>query len=1089
MRIPYRLSVAAFVFLLPVAVFAQQVVLLGKESMSKDILGLSQLSGSTYNSQQHYSYLDRTISISLKGATLGQTLLEISRKASVRFSYDSQILPKSELLSIEIVSAPLQTALAEISHTTNLDWIPLSDGLIILTKSRERQQETGTISGSVSDARTGEPLIGANVLVEGTRLGAAADLSGKFRVEHVPVGTYNIVARYVGYSPSTRRVTVGSGATVTVEFKLNPTALGLSEVVVTGTGVATEKRQLGNAIATVSAKELQYSGASTIDKALSGKIPGALVEENSGAPDGGVTVRLRGTSTVLGSADPLYIVDGVIVNNASPVLIDLGGGAPNRLADLDPNMIDHIEVVKGAAAAALYGSLANNGVVQIFTKQGEPGPPKVTFTTSVNMSEVRKTLPVNMYPYNKRYDDSTKVPVQRYDWQNDIFRRAVGTTEHLDISGGSGGTRYIVSTSYLGNQGIIKGEDYRRGNVGIGLNQVLTDRVSFSLNAMYSNSNARELPNGGLTSAWGVLTGFLFGPNIFSPLPNPITGVYPHNGVLVNPVEAINLYDFQQQVSRLIGSVRLFANPIDGLDINYTLGYDTYTQLGTAFIPIGTSARGYSQGFSQRAELDFLHLDNSVNVSYKTALSSSLKSTTVFGGQLIYEKSSTFGGQSTQLSPIAQIVPAGATQSLSEYMSDWALYGVFGQETLGLFDRLFLTAAGRFDASSVFGAKDRVQFYPKLSADYLLSEEEFWKNSILSAYIPTLKLRAAFGESGGLTAIGPFDRFTLYQPVSYDGKAGLVPNTQLGAANIIPEREKELEVGTDMSFLANRVGLEFTYYQRSTTDLLLTRSLSPSTGYSSGLANVGTIDDWGAEILLRAIPVDSYIRWTSTVTFAADHNEIKNVPGGILLLSNGFGIAAAVNGQSFPVFYGSAFQRDANGNIVNVNGIPQRATQNKVIGNPNPKWLGSFINEFNIGRDWFVRVQLDAVVGQDVFNFTSRLGDYPAFGTLVGYQRELEGELLKGYNAAVFSIFENWVENGSFVKVREVSVSRTFYPEFLGIASLQASLIGRNLFCFTKYSGYDPETNVGGQRTGIRGFDFVSVPIPRSVSLELAFHF
>ena len=1089
MRTIYRFIAAALVFLLPVLVPAQEVVQLGSANEATELVGTSQQGDAPSTAQIGFSYLERPISISLKGATVGEALSEISRKAEVGFSYDSEILPKDKLLYVQVHSAPLRGALTKILQVADIRWVPMSNGLIILTRRSDPPGESGTITGKVSDARSGDALIGANILLRGTKYGAATDLSGKFTIANVPAGTYTIEVRYVGYSPSSRRLTVRAGETITADFRLTPTALGLSEVVVTGTGVATEKRELGNQITTISAKALRYSGATSVDQELAGKIPGALVEENSGAPDGGVSVRLRGTSTVLGSADPLYEVDGVIVNNSSPVLIDLGGGAENRLADLDPSMISHIEVVQGAAAAALYGSLANNGVVQIFTKQGEPGPPKVTLTLGMNMNTVRKELAVNMYPYNKRFNDSTKVPVQRYNWQNDIFRRAFGTTDHLDISGGSGGTRYIVSTSYLGNQGIIRGEDYQRENINLGLDQILLPRLTMSVNAMYSNSDAHDLPNGGLTSAWGVLTGFLFGPNTFNPEPNPVTGVYPHSSILANPVEAINLYKFRQRVSRLIGSVRLFANPIDGLNVNYTLGFDTFTQLADAFIPIGTSAPGLSQGYAQQANLNFLHLENDLNVSYKTAITPSLLSTTAVGGQLLYEQSGSFSGTGTQLSPIAQIVPAGATQSISEFNSEFALYGVYGQETLGILNRLFLTAAGRMDASSVFGRNDRVQFYPKFSADYLLSEEDFWKNSILSAYIPTLKLRAAYGESGGLTAIGPYDRYTLYQPVSYDGKAGLVPSTQLGASSIKPEREQELETGTDMSFLGDRVGLEFTYYQRNTSDLLLTESLSPSTGYSSGLSNVGTLYDWGTEWLLRAIPIDGYVRWTSTLTFSTDHNEIRNVPGGILLVSQGFGIAGAVNGQPFPVFYGSAFQRDASGNIVYVNGIPQRAAQNEVIGNPNPKWLGSFINEFNIGRDWYVSFQLDAVVGQQIFNFTQRLGDYPAFGTLYGYQRELEGQLPAGYNAAVFSIFQNWVQNGSYVEVRQVSVTRTLYLRPLGISSLDISLIGRNLFCFTSYNGYDPETNVGGQRTGVRGFDFVDVPIPVTVSMELAFHF
>ncbi len=942
--------------------------------------------------------------------------------------------------------------------------------------------ETGAIKGTATDARTHEKLVGVTVLLEGTHMGAASDLSGKYQIENVPAGTYSIVARYIGYSQVAHKVTVRSGETVTIDFAMKPNALGLSEVVVTGTAVATEKRELGNAISTLSAQQLQYSGATSVDQELAGKIPGALVEANSGAPDGGVSVRLRGTSTVLGSADPLYVVDGVIVNNDSPILIDLGGGAENRLTDLDPHMIDHIEVVKGAAAAALYGSLANNGVVQIFTKQGEPGGPRVTLSAGVNMNAVRRTLPVNMYPYT-----ATGTPVQRYNWQNDIFRRAVGTTENLQISGGSGGTRYIVSTSYLGNQGIIRNEDYERGNVNLGLDQVLANWLTLSVNAMYTNSSAQDLPNGGLTSAWGVLTGFIFGPNTYNP--EPVNGVYPHKGTLVNPVEAINLYKFTQQVSRLLGSTRLIADPIPGLNINYTLGFDTYTQQANAFIPIGTSAPGYSQGFAQRGELDFLHLENDINASYKTEIAPSLRSTTAIGGQLLYETSTLFSGAATQLSPIAQIVPAGATQTLRQLDSKWALYGAYAMETLGFLHRLYVTAAGRVDASSIFGVNNRVQFYPKLSADYVLSEEGFWKNSFLSAAMPTFRLRAAFGESGGLTAIGPYDRFTLYNPVSYGGIAGLVPSTQLGASDIVPEREKELEAGTDFSLISNRIGIEFTYYQRVTSDLLLTRSLSPSTGYSSGLANVGTLDDWGTELLVRAIPVDSWVRWTSTITFSTDHNEIKNVPGGIFLMPAGFGIAAAIDGQAFPTFYGSAFQRDASGNVVYVNGIPQRATQNQVIGNPNPKWIGSFINEINLGRNWDVMVQFDAVYGQDIFNFTDRLGDYPAFGTLAGYQQELEGNLPKGYNAAVFSIFQNWVQNGSYVRLQQVSVTHTLYPDILDISSLDVSLIGRNLAVFTSYDGYDPETNVGGQRTGTRGFDFVEVPIPITIAAELTFHF
>lgn len=980
------------------------------------------------------------------------------------------------------------------------------------------QEQSYTITGTVFDDEADTPLPGASVQIVNTTAGASTDTDGAFTIQAtLEPGTYTLRYTFVGYQRVEQTIELDrDDTTVAVDpVRMAVDVVGSEEIVVTGTGVPTERRQLGNSISTIDAADLQDGAATSVDRALQGQIPGALVQQNSGNPAGGLSVRLRGTSTVLGSADPLYIVDGVIINNDSPELIDLGGGAQNRLVDLNPNDIERIEVVKGAAAAALYGSRANNGVVQIFTRRGELGAPRVSFSTRVQTEAVRTTLPVNM-ARNEDGDfiDNQGNPLpdgeQRWDFQDFLFNRAYGAEQSLSISGGNETTRYAASGSHFANQGIIEGNHFRRINGRLRLQQTLTDWASATVSASYARSTSTDIPNGGLDANYGALTGFIFGPNTFDPRANEL-GQFSDAGTLANPVEVIERFDFEQETDRFIGSATVNLTPTEALNIDYTFGLDTHDQRATAFIPRGTSTPALGEGFTRRGTRTQTQLNNDLNIRYQTDLSSTVEATSLIGGTLQYETGTIFNAQSENLTPVSRVVQSGTEgRDFGETRTERVIYGAFAQQTIGWADRLFLTGAARMDASSSFAEEERWQFYPKGSLSYTISDERFWSSAGIDRLLPRLKLRSSLGFSGGLTSIGAFDRFTTFSLAPYQEQPGLQVSSQLGAIDVQPERQREIELGADFSLLSDRIAVEATYYTQRTEDLLLSRSLNPTSGFLNRLENVGTLTNQGFEIQLRALPINQNdLRWTTTLTYSQNRNEVNGLEEDVLIFSDSFQLVGAINGEPLGIFYGSSFDRDDDGNVIDLNGnvleedgnglwrmrdgspespgdgLPAASGENDIIGDPNPDFVASWINEVQINNALTLRMQWDAVYGQDVFNFTRRLGALSAFGTLDDYQRELEGDLPDGYTASTFNIFEHWVEDGSFLKLREISASYTIRPTYMGLESVRLNVAARNVLSIDTYSGYDPEINVAGQRTVVRNFDFVEVPIPRTFSLGI----
>ncbi|WP_457617214.1 SusC/RagA family TonB-linked outer membrane protein [Lutibacter sp.] len=961
------------------------------------------------------------------------------------------------------------------------------------------------VTGKVTDVN-GAPIPGANIVVVGTNNGSQSDFEGNYTIK-ASIGQ-KIKCSYLGMKSITKLI-----ESSTIDFVLTEDLLGLDEVIVTGTSGIATKKQLGSSISTVGGDDLSDSKAVvSIGEALQGQIAGAQVNRNSGNPSGGISITLRGSSTLVGNSDPLYIIDGVIINNNSSTLINLGGYTQNRLVDIDPNDIERIEVLKGAAAAAIYGSRASNGVVQIFTKKGKTGEPKIKYSTSFNINKLRKKLPYN--DAQLKWDNGVAVPATRYDYQDYIFDTAYGFENALSINGGSEKTTYSFSASQYKNDGIVKNTDFDRKTLRVRLDQQLFDWMSLSVGSFVSFNKSSDMPNG---KNYGPITSLLFADNLNNPAPDEF-GNYPYIGWMANPYEAIDRIDASTKNFRSINDIQLKLTPFEGFRFNYTFGYDHSNSEGLIYIPNGFNTK--PNGLSQKATINSDMINSDINMSYQFDINDDIKSTTGFGYSYQYEEKQYFGVTNDLVSAIDGVIVTDPSSAVSgtDYRTQASYWGGYLQQSFGYKNKLFLTLAGRIDGASTFGKNERQQFYPKVSSSYAISDEDFWADSSFGSFFDSFKLRAAWGQAGNLTAIDPFQIFTNYSSSAYNGNIGFTPSTIQGNPDLKPERQTETEVGFDTSMLNNRLSIEFSYYKQNIEDLLINRPLSPSTGFSNQFANIGTMENEGFEVLVKGTPIQKEdFNWSITSTFNKNKNVTPYVEGVRLGLGM-FGTSVAQSGEALGVFYGTFFATDANGNKIldangnvqkalghyedrvlsngqvvpvavqdyDANGQPTGTTLRKIIGDPNPDFVASITNEFKY-KNFGFRFQFDISQGNDVMSWDKRMAYLFAGGSFTA--DELNGVIPKGSSIANFGIFESFIEDGSYIKLREVAFTYDLKLNKSYLDNIKFTLSGTNLISFDNYYGFDPEVNTEGQTNGVRGQDMANVPIPQVYKLGIIFNF
>lgn len=1032
------------------------------------------------------------------------------------------------------------------------------------------QKVSFSITGIVTDD-AGEPLIGVTVQLAEARLGTVTDVQGFYNLSgNVTEGDYTLTVSYLGYSTYTENVTINlSNNSLNKDVQLGIDILELDQVIVTGNSPTSTRRQLGNAIGVVGGEKLQNAGTTNTLGALSGKIAGAQISQNDGNPAGGFSIRLRGPSSIKGSSDPLYIVDGVIIDNSSTNVINLSADAmstglqagQNRLIDINPNDIERIEVLNGAAAAAIYGSRASNGVVQIFTKRGQSGKPSIEVSSSVSYSALRNrvfftdfgqrfgvrggdrlqttqdrltillTLGLNQatldaqgvnyvlaQPANRLLITDT-YPVERYDYQDDVFEGAFGTDNYISVSGGNENSNYFASFGYVNNDGIIKNTNFTKYTGRLRYNQTLSDWASLSVGLAYTNSTSQDMPNGN---------------NFFSPISTMFImdntwdlDELDENGNLqhvelarVNPLSVLETFDIRQRTNRSIGDIQLKLYPVDGLTINGIFGFDTYSLVGNEFRPrlpyAGVAATFFPDGYVSYATSNVTLLNHDLNASYNRNISSKISSTTTAGYQIQYDRSHFSAQEGRDLAPFVETISAASNlfslpvQSIAER----SIWGFFLQQTFGYNDQIFVTLAGRVDGSSAFSADNQNIFYPKASFSWLLSD--YWKGSGLQSTIGTMKVRASYGQAGNLTGIGPFDRFDNFLLSTFNGLSAITPSTRLANPDVSPEIMTEFEIGADFALFNNRVGLNFTYYNQQIDDLLLDRLLPPTAGGTSIVTNVGSMTNNGLEMMLQFTPIrQQNFSWDVNLLWSRNRNEVSGIDG-VLFLRGSDGTQAAISGEQFGVFYGRYYARDNNGNLLtttqglaqpergaqttilegtpnrNADGQPSGVELNRIIGDPNPDWFGTLASQIRYKKLGF-RFQFDAIWGQDIYNWNRITQNNVGSGPLA--EMELRGEVPRGYVASIAGgvtgqrIQEEHVEDASFIKLRELALTYDLGKVGNAFQNVNFSLIGRNLISFDDYTGFDPETNSAGQNDRVRGDDFGNVPIPLSIQFRIGAKF
>jgi TonB-dependent starch-binding outer membrane protein SusC len=975
--------------------------------------------------------------------------------------------------------------------------------LVLGSTSAHAQQELRRVVGRVLDADTRAAVPSAAVLAVGSTVGTTTNDSGVF-VLRVPTTTTSLLVRRIGY----RQTTVSLGAQEEYTVLVEKDVLQLEKQVITGVATTVSSQNAANAVAVVSGDQLNQAPTPTVENALQGKVPGAVIQQNNGgAPGGGLQIQIRGITSINANASPLYVIDGVVLDNDTfnpginavtgadnqeGVGPDMQDNGVNRIADLNPEDIESIEVLKGASASAIYGSKASSGVIVITTKKGTAGKAKWELSQKVGHFSISNTLPLTTFPTlgsaltwgaGHGYDSATVASSYAgpQDYQNQLFgNNQLSYETDLSVSGATAQTNYYVSLLTKYDNGTLLNTGYNKESVRSNITQKISDALTASANMTFAHDLTRRGVTGNDNVGISPYDVFSYTPQFVALQHANADGVYPLNPFgPANPFADAEEIQTPEEVDRFVGGGNIdwtpYRSSIQTVRVTLIGGADLLRYNADIYAPPGLQveqrlASGLPGVTSiQNANTDYENY--SINLVHHLTLGNAVDATTSLG--FVREKrdvnNPTTVGQNLLSGANSPLVGAVQTNYYTRTAQrDQSLYGQ--EQFITLDQRLALTAGLTGERSTNDGDIDKFYWYPKFAASLRVPTGGL-------SWLDEFKLRGAYGRAGTQPTYGL--KYTPFNTAIIDGTTGTYENLVVGDSTIRPETSTEIETGFDLTLFHSRAQFSFTVYQKRITDLILEAETAPSIGSDNEYINGGEFTNQGVEVSLSGTPIQFHngLNWNATVTFSRNYSVVNSLPVPNFEEGNFFG---GPFGTPY-LAVGRSVSEVVNTNIVQSDGNYLQ------VGDAQPDFTMGISNEFTF-KGFRLYGLVDYARGGDVGNLTNEYFDF-------GPGLEVDTALAASRLASFFAGGTPYVETATYVKLRELTLSYALPIGFVHsiganrISSLRFALTGRNLFGWFRYSGLDPEVSVFGNQTITRAQDVTPYPPSRSyfASIEVGF--
>jgi TonB-dependent starch-binding outer membrane protein SusC len=999
-------------------------------------------------------------------------------------------------------------------------------------------QQANFIKGKVIDEKKNEPLIGVNIRIKGSPSGTLTDFNGEFTLSTGTELPITLIISYIGYKYQEIAVYENEPITAILSEDINR----INEVVVIGYG--TKKREeLTGSITSIPVSALKQSSSASFDNALQGRATGVQVTSSSGAPGAAVSIRIRGGNSITGGNEPLYVIDGFpVYNNNNDVnagaLEGLNRPNINALATINPGDIESIDVLKDASATAIYGSRGANGVIILTTKKGRTGSNSVTYDYSYGVQRISKTIDLlNAREWailkNDARANSGKSPLfsvsqidslggHNNDWQSAAFRKAPVQNHQLSFSGGSDKTRYAISIGYLDQKGILIGTSLNRYSARVSLDTKLSEKFNVGVNI-----------NGSVSRAGGISEGVILS-TLTMPPTVPIkdaNGVYtfqsPYESAVSNPIATLNLFTSNSKINRVLGSTYAEYEIVHGLKAKVLIGADLLTNKQNRYLP---SSLYEGKALGGLATVGTKFTNNWLNENTLTYVTTFNK---VHGIEILagftQQQSESEGaiasaqGFTNDILMYNDLYSGTTVNKPQSSYSSWALQSYLGRLNYNYSQKYYVTASIRADGSSRLGKNHRWGYFPSGSLAWQINKESFLEP--LKGTISNLKLRISAGLTGN-QEISPYESLSLLTGYPYPTASGTLTgyaSARVSNPDLKWETTAQYDGGLDIGLIDERIKVILDVYYKKTTDLLLSVPLPTSSGYSSSLQNIGSVQNKGLEIALNTINTKGKFGWTTDVSFSLNRNKVLSIGNGAdyFLVTGELQTASVVKvGEPLGSFWGfktnglirnsddlantllfapySTQKGDVKFRDINGDSQITQAGDQTIIGNAEPKFIYGLGNNFSF-YNFDLSVFFQGSYGNKIYS-----GILQELQLTTGYQNGIKGLAdhwtINNDDAKYPRANENlpatpksdlFIYDGSYVRLKNITLSYNVPNKFASkvkINKLRLYLSAQNLITWASYPGYDPEVNYFDNSTQ-QGFDYSAYPSSKTILAGISLTF